>query len=110
MSKYFKDCTLEEMFKHHDHTYCMSDDFRAYENGSRQRNIMFAKVEEHGGWTQELVDLYNSYAPQGMFQMDYSLLSNTAEQSSWSARQAHNLEVGGQNPPSATNIKFYNYE
>ena len=26
------------------------------------------------------------------------------------AREAHNLEVGGSNPPSATKIKLNNYE
>ena len=31
--RYFDDLTLEEMFKHHDHTYMMSDDSRYYEAG-----------------------------------------------------------------------------
>ena len=79
MPKYYKDCTLEEMFEYHDHTYMMSDDNRAYENGRHQRDIMRAKVEEQGGWTKELVDLYNKYAPEGMFQMDYDFLTNKAE-------------------------------
>jgi hypothetical protein len=74
MPKYYDDCTLEEMFKYHDHTYMMSDDGRAYEAGRRQRDIMHAKVEEQGGWTKELVDLYNKYAPEGMFQLDYDLI------------------------------------
>jgi hypothetical protein len=74
MPKYYEDCTLEEMFKYHDHTYMMSDDGRAYEAGRRQRDIMHAKVEEQGGWTKELVDLYNKYAPEGMFQLDYDLI------------------------------------
>tara|TARA_R100000081_G_scaffold33736_1_gene15503 strand:- start:358 stop:540 length:183 start_codon:yes stop_codon:yes gene_type:complete len=52
----------------------MSDDGRAYEAGRRQRDIMHAKVEEQGGWTKELVDLYNKYAPEGMFQLDYDLI------------------------------------
>jgi len=78
MSKYYEDCTLEEMFEHHDHTYMMSDDNRAYENGRHQRDIMHAKVKEQGGWTKELVDLYNKYAPEGMFQMDYDFLTNKA--------------------------------
>ena len=72
MSKYYDDLTLEEMFECHDHTYMMSDDSRAYENGKRQRDIMYAKVKEQGGWTQELVDLWNKYAPDSsMFQKDY---------------------------------------
>ena len=57
----------------------MADDHRAYENGRRQRDIMHAKVKEQGGWTKELVDLYNKYAPEGMFQMDYDFLTETAE-------------------------------
>ena len=70
--KYFNDLTLEEMFECHDHTYMMSDDYRYYEEGKRQRDIMYAKVEEQGGWTQELVDLYNKYAPNTeAFQLDY---------------------------------------
>lgn len=79
MPKYYEDCTLEEMFEYHDHTYMMADDHRAYENGRRQRDIMLAKVKEQGGWTKELVDLYNKYAPEGMFQMDYDFLTETAE-------------------------------
>ena len=75
MPKYYKDCTLEEMFEYHDHTYMMSDDNRAYENGRHQRDIMHAKVEEQGGWTKEMVDLYNKYAPKDdMFQLDYEFL------------------------------------
>ena len=76
--RYFSDLTLEEMFKHHDHTYQMSDDNRAYENGRQQREILRDKVKESGGWTKELVDLYNKYAPEGIFQMDYDFLTNKA--------------------------------
>ena len=69
--RYFDDLTLEEMFKHHDHTYMMSDDGRSYESGRRQRDILEDKVKSQGGWTKELVDLYNKYAPEGMFQKDW---------------------------------------
>lgn len=72
--RYYDDLTLEEMFECHDHTYMMADDNRSYEEGRRQRDIMYAKVEEQGGWTKELVDLYNKYAPEGMFQLDYDLI------------------------------------
>ena len=73
--RYYDDLTLEEMFECHDHTYMMADDNRSYENGRRQRDIMYAKVEEQGGWTKELVDLYNKYAPKDdMFQLDYEFL------------------------------------
>ena len=74
MAKYFKDLELEEMFEHHDHTYMMSDDNRAYEKGRRERDILEDKVESQGGWTKELVDTYNKYAPEGMFQLDYDLI------------------------------------
>ena len=75
MSKYYKDCTLEEMFKYHDHTYMMADDFRAYENGKYQRDIMEDKVKSSGGWTKELVDMYNKYAPSdSMFQKDWEYM------------------------------------
>ena len=76
--RYFDDLTLEEMFEQFDHTYMMSDDSRAYENGRRQRQIMDAKVEEQGGWTKELVDMYNVYAPVG-FDMDYDLIHKSAK-------------------------------
>ena len=70
--KYFDDLTLEEMFECYDHTYMMSDDNRAYENGRRQRDMIEDKVKSQGGWTKELVDLYNKYAPQDeMFQKDW---------------------------------------
>ena len=68
---YFDDLTLEEMFKYHDHTYMMSDDGRYYEKGRREQDILEEKVESQGGWTKELVDLYNKYAPEGMFQKDW---------------------------------------
>jgi len=75
MPKYYEDLTLEEMFECFDHTYMMSDDSRSYENGRRQRQIMNAKIEENGGWTRELVDLYNKYAPKDdHFQLDYELI------------------------------------
>ena len=74
MPKYFSDMTLEEMFEHHDHTYMMSDDNRAYENGRRQRDLIEDKVKAQGGWTRELVELYNKYAPSGRFQKDYDFM------------------------------------
>tara|TARA_R100001510_G_C7452862_1_gene76924 strand:- start:162 stop:410 length:249 start_codon:yes stop_codon:yes gene_type:complete len=69
--KYFDDLSLEEMFKQHDHTYMMSDDYRYYKSGKREKDIIEDKVKSMGGWTQELVDLYNKYAPSGSFQYDY---------------------------------------
>ena len=78
MPKYFEDLTLEEMFECFDHTYMMSDDHRAYENGRRQRQILNAKLEEQGGWTKELVNTYNKYAPKG-FEMEYDLIHKSAK-------------------------------
>tara|TARA_Y100000592_G_scaffold79423_1_gene125249 strand:+ start:198 stop:449 length:252 start_codon:yes stop_codon:yes gene_type:complete len=77
MSKpqYFDDLTLEQMFEYHDHTYMMSDDNRYYEAGRRERQIINDKIEEQGGWTRELVNLYNKYAPKDShFQLDYELI------------------------------------
>tara|TARA_Y100000356_G_C11147938_1_gene229034 strand:- start:44 stop:316 length:273 start_codon:yes stop_codon:yes gene_type:complete len=84
MPKYYEDLTLKEMFKYHDHTYMMADDSRSYENGKRQREIMHAKVKENGGWTQELVDLYNKYAPKD-FELDYELIkiANKNKRNGW---------------------------
>ena len=79
MPKYFNDLTIEEMFKHHDHTYMMADDHRAYENGSKQAKIIVDKVKSEGGWTKEMVDLYNKYAPNdSMFQKDWEWIKEMA--------------------------------
>ena len=70
--KYFEDLTLTEMFEHHDHSYMMSDDHRYYENGRYQADIIEDKVAENGGWTEELVDEWNKFAPNdSMFQKDF---------------------------------------
>ena len=70
--RYFKDLSLKEMFEHHDHTYMMSDDSRYYESGRMERDIIEDKVKSVGGWTKELCDLYNKYAPKdGGFQKDW---------------------------------------
>lgn len=72
MPKYYKDCSLEEMFKYHDHTYMMADDHRAYEIGRYQADILEDKVKSSGGWTKELCELYNKYAPKDTkFQKDF---------------------------------------
>ena len=72
MPKYYHELTIEEMFEHHDHTYQMSDDNRAYENGRQQRDILEEAVKDSGGWTEELVNKYNKYAPNdSMFQKDW---------------------------------------
>ena len=83
MPKYYDDLTLEEMFEQYDHTYMMSDDSRAYENGRRQREIWSAKLEKQGGWTKELVDTYNKYAPgsdEDGFKLDWNLIHISLKQ------------------------------
>ena len=83
MPKYYDDLTLEEMFEQFDHTYMMSDDSRAYENGRRQREIWSAKLEKQGGWTKELVDTYNKYAPgsdEDGFKLDWKLIHTSLKQ------------------------------
>ena len=66
MPKYYHELPIKEMIKHHDFTYCMSDDNRYYEQGRRQLQLINEKVdEEHGGWSKELVDHWNKYAPHG---------------------------------------------
>ena len=61
----------------------MSDDHRAYENGRRQREIWSAKVEKQGGWTKELVEIYNKYAPgsdEDGFKLDWNLIHISLKQ------------------------------
>ena len=71
-TKYFHELTLKEMFEHHDHTYQMSDDHRYYKNGRYQVDIIEDKVAENGGWTEELVNEWNKYAPNDtQFQKDF---------------------------------------
>ena len=77
MAKYYDDLTLEEMFEHYDHTHMMADDHRAWQNGRRQREIWQAKLAKQGGWTKELVEVYNKYAPGGddsQFKLDWNLI------------------------------------
>ena len=77
MAEYYDDLTLEEMFKYYDHTHMMADDHRAWQEGRRQREIWQAKLAEQGGWTKELVEVYNKYAPGGDddgFKLDWNLV------------------------------------
>ncbi len=79
--KYFEDLTLEEMFEQHDHTFMMSDDYRYYKWGRREKEIIEEKVKSMGGWTKELVDLYNKYAPNhDSFQLDYEWIKKFEQQ------------------------------
>ena len=77
MAKYYDDLTLEEMFEYYDYTHMMADDHRAWQKGQRQREIWQAKLVEQGGWTEELVEVYNKYAPGGddsRFKLDWNLI------------------------------------
>jgi len=63
-TRYYHELPIKEMIQHHDFTYCMSDDNRYYEQGRRQLQLINEKVdEEHGGWSKELVDHWNKFAP-----------------------------------------------
>ena len=65
-TKYYHELPIKEMIQHHDFTYCMSDDNRYYEQGRRQLQLINDTVDkEYGGWSKELVDHWNKYAPHG---------------------------------------------
>ena len=77
MPKYYHELTLEEMFEHHDHTYMMSDDHRYYKEGMEQRRLMEEKIDSIGGWTEELVNKYNKFAPSDeRFQKDWEWIKS----------------------------------
>jgi hypothetical protein len=63
MAKYFDDLSLKDMIKYHDFTYMMADDHRYWKGGLRQMELINEKVKAQGGWTKELVDHWNKYAP-----------------------------------------------
>tara|TARA_B100000902_G_C27110361_1_gene813244 strand:- start:409 stop:582 length:174 start_codon:yes stop_codon:yes gene_type:complete len=41
----------------------MADDHRYWKGGLRQMELINEKVKAQGGWTKELVDHWNKYAP-----------------------------------------------
>ena len=61
--KYFHELSLDKMLESHDWTYQYSDDHRYYKQGSQEYKIINEKVKEMGGWSKELADLWNKYAP-----------------------------------------------
>ena len=74
--KYFDDLPAFDMIEQHDFTYQMSDDHRYWEKGRREKQLINEAVEkEYGGWTKEVVDHWNKFAPHdpnGMsWRMDY---------------------------------------
>jgi hypothetical protein len=64
--KYFDDLTLEEMFKSHDWTYMYADDNRYYTSGRRQKELIDNKIEQSGGWSQDILKLHNAHCPKPM--------------------------------------------
>lgn len=61
----FEELTLEEMIQRHDGWYMMSDDHSKYEQGVWERNIIEDRVASQGGWTKDLVEIWNkSYNPK----------------------------------------------
>jgi len=61
---YFHELPIKKMIEHHDFTYCMSDDNRYYERGKQELELINKKVnKEYGGWSKEIVDHWNKYAP-----------------------------------------------
>ena len=75
---YFDDLAIEDMFKQHDHTYQYSDDRNVFNRGRRQEEIIENKIKELGGWTQELVNTWNKYAPESM-QKNFDDLTSKVE-------------------------------
>ena len=63
---YYNDLPIEDMFKRHDFTYNYSDDRKKFDKGRRQEEIINDKIKELGGWTEELVNAWNKYAPKSM--------------------------------------------
>ena len=61
----FEELTLEEMIQRHDGWYMMSDDHSKYEQGVWERNIIEDRIASIGGWTEDLVEIWNkSYNPK----------------------------------------------
>ena len=55
----FEELTLEEMMYRHDGWYMMSDDHSKYEQGVWERNIIEDRIAKQGGWTEDLVEIWN---------------------------------------------------
>ncbi len=64
--KYFDELTLKEMFASHDWTYMYADDNRYYENGRRQKELIDNKIQELGGWSQDILEAHNEHCPKPM--------------------------------------------
>ena len=55
----FKELALEEMITKHDGWYMMSDDHSKYEQGVWERNVIEDRIASIGGWTDDLVEIWN---------------------------------------------------
>ena len=73
--KYFHELSLYEMFKQHDHTYQYADDHSYWKRGTEQKRIINEKIEQLGGWNQEMVTEWNKFCPKPM-QMSEEWLEN----------------------------------
>jgi len=66
MDKCFNELSLEEMLNSRDWWSERSSDHRAWKSGEYQRKVINSKIEELGGWNEEIVSIYNKYAPEEM--------------------------------------------
>lgn len=55
----FEDLSLVDMIMKHDGWYMMSDSIETYQEGNFERLAIERKVAEQGGWTKELIKLWN---------------------------------------------------
>ena len=55
----FEELSVEEMMYYHDGWHMMSDDHSKYEQGVWERNIIEDRVASKGGWTEDLVEIWN---------------------------------------------------
>ena len=61
----FEELSLEEMMYYHDSWYMMSDDHSKYQQGVWERKIIEDRVASRGGWTKDLVEIWNNcYNPK----------------------------------------------
>jgi hypothetical protein len=69
---------LEQMLKSHDFYYSMSDDSRVYDRGLNQLNAIKKEMKRLSdeGMTEEVMTLYQKYAPEGWI---VNILENALE-------------------------------
>ena len=79
----FKELTLEEMIQRHDGWYMMSDDHSKYEQGVWERNIIEDRIASQGGWTEDLVEIWNKSCNPKMELVTIKLERNRKKESLW---------------------------